>query len=312
MFIKGCEIMAQIAFVFPGQGSQFPGMGHEFYKNNPSAKAVFESLEAIRPGLLNLCFEGSKEELSETINTQACLYACQSATLAALIEMGIKPDVLAGFSLGEITALAASGIVSVEDGFRIVLKRAEFMQADAEAEDTAMLAVLRIDADAVEAICASIEGAYPVNFNSPRQTVVAAKRTKIDDVKDAVLAKGGRVIPLAVNAGFHSPFMDRAAQRFGEALEEFDLKEAIIPLISNFSGELYKGDYVRLLSNQINHPVRWEAIVNKLAGQGVNTFIEVGPGKVLSGLIQKINPQLTTYQTDTYSSLGELAEVSHA
>lgn len=304
--------MAKIAFVFPGQGSQFPGMGHDFYNNSAAAKAVFDSLEALRPGLLNLCFEGSKEELSKTINTQACLYACQSATHAAVSEMGVKPHILAGFSLGEITALAASGSVSVEDGFRIVLKRAEFMQADAEAGDTAMLAVLRIGADTVEAICASIEGAYPVNFNSPGQTVVAVKRSLLDEVKDAVVAKGGRVIPLAVNAGFHSPFMNRAAQRFHKALNEFGLKETTIPLISNFSGEDYTDDYAHLLSNQINHPVRWEAIVNTLSKQGVDTFIEIGPGKVLSGLIQKINPQLTTYQTDTYSSLETLVEVSHA
>lgn len=304
--------VAKIAFCFPGQGSQYPGMGKELYESNSAAQAVFDRIEKLRPGILELCFSGTPEELSQTKNTQPALYACQMATYAAVRDLGIEPDMFAGFSLGEISALAASGSVSLEDGLKIVSARAALMQEEAELQDTSMAAVLRLDAAQVEELCAQIPETYPVNYNCPGQTVVACKTASLPALRELVSAAGGKALPLKVNAGFHSPFMGRAAARFREVLDGFELKEACAPLYSNLSAYEYEGDYADLCAAQINHPVRWEELVRNMHEAGATHFIEIGPGKVLSGLISKIDPNLTTYITDTVSDLETLLEVKDA
>lgn len=305
-------LVGQVAFCFSGQGAQYPGMGKELYEKSPAAKTVFDVIDKSRPGTLELCFSGTTEELAQTINTQPCLYACQMATLAAVKDLGIMPSMLAGFSLGEISALAASGSVSLEDGLQIVSARAALMQEDAELEETCMLAVLKLSAAEVEKLCRKAVDVYPVNYNCPGQTVVACKKSTLTAFRKLVSEHGGRAIPLRVNAGFHSPFMERAATRFKKVLEGFDMAPSELPLYSNFTADVYEGEYAELCSAQINHPVRWEELVLNMKRAGATRFVEIGPGKVLSGLISKIDPSLVTYTTDTADDLETLLEVKNA
>lgn len=281
--------MGKVAFVFPGQGAQQPGMGEHLYQTNPASKALMDTLESLRPGLLDLCFHGTAEDLAETRNTQPCLFACELAAAAALQDAGISPDLVAGFSLGEVAALCFSGAFSLSDGFALVSRRGELMQADAERADTAMAAVVKLDTKTVEDLCAQFSQVYPVNFNCPGQITIACLREQLEPFSAAVKAAGGRALPLKVRGGFHSVFMSEAARQFGALLETYSFAAPTIPIYSNYTGEPYGEDIRTLLARQIENPVRWETIVRNLISDGVDTFFEVGPGNVLSGLIRKID-----------------------
>lgn len=295
--------MGQIAFVFSGQGAQYSGMGQSLSQTSSAARAVFEAVDAIRPGTSQQCFTGSKEELSITSNTQPCMFAVELAAARALEEAGILPVRVAGFSLGEIAALTYSGAVSLEDGFRLVCRRGEFMQQAAEAADTGMVAVLKLDNETVEALCRQQPEVYPVNYNCPGQVTVAGLRSSLAALKDAVKAAGGRAVPLAVSGGFHSPFMAPAAKQLEQVLSGMEIAAPGIPLYSNYTAKLYEGDYRMLLCQQICHPVRWQAIVEDMIRQGIDTFIEVGPGKTLCGLIAKIDPAVRAWNVENAESL---------
>ena len=217
--------MGKTVFVFSGQGAQVPGMGKSLYDNSAAAKAVFDMAESIRPGTLKQCFEGTKEELSETINTQPCVFAVDLAAAAAVAEKGIRPDYVAGFSLGEIAAIAFAGMITYEDAFRLVCKRSEVMDKAAKENKGAMAAVLKLTPEKVEEICSGFEKAYPVNYNSPAQTVVAASEDEIDELCAKVKAEKGKAVKLAVSGAFHSPFMNSASDALSEYLEGVELKE---------------------------------------------------------------------------------------
>ncbi len=305
--------MGKIAFVFPGQGAQHPGMGSSLYAQSPIAKEVFETVDKIRPGTSDLCFHGSAEDLAITRNTQPCLFACELAAALALRDAGVVPDMVAGFSLGEVAALTFSGAVTLEEGAAIVTRRGELMQTDAEKVEGAMAAVLKLENKAVEDLCAQFPQVYPVNYNCPGQVTIACLKDSLAPFSQAVKEAGGRALPLKVRGGFHSVFMNDAAAAFGETLKSYDLKTPAIPLYSNYTGTPYEGDFRALLSQQVKNPVRWEAIVRHMIGQGVTTFIEVGPGDVLSGLIKKIDPQVQTLRVEEFEHLDTvLKEVSHA
>ena len=295
--------MGKIAFVFPGQGAQHSGMGQSLFENVDAARSVFEMADQLRPGTTELCFTGTEEALAETRNTQPAMFACELAAALALKERGVTPDVVAGFSLGEVAALTFAGAVSLEDGFQLVTKRGELMQSDAEKVDSAMAAVLKLEPEQVESLCSQFSHVYPVNYNCPGQITVACLREELAGFSAAVKAAGGRALPLKVRGGFHSLFMEEASAAFAQILEQFAIKEPQIPLYSNYTGGLYEGDYRELLSQQIRNPVRWEAIVRNMLADGVDRFIEVGPGNVLSGLIQKIDPKAVTYHVETSSDL---------
>ena len=301
--------MGKIAFVFSGQGAQAPGMGKELYECSDAAKAVFELCDSIRPGTSEQCFNGTKEELTVTANTQPDMFAVEVAAARALVEAGIQPDALAGFSLGEISALAFSGAVSLEDGFKLVCRRGELMQEASNAADSAMVAVVKLPPEKVEELAGQFDQVYPVNYNSPAQTVCAGLSSSMDGFKAAVKAAGGRALPLKVSGAFHSPFMSSAAKGLAEVLAPMEFGTPSCPLYSNVTAHPYEdGQFKDLLSRQVENPVRWQTIVENMIAAGVDTFIEVGPGKTLAGLIGKINSDVRALNVEDAESLKHTIE----
>lgn len=300
--------MDKVAFVFPGQGTQYSGMGKSLYESSPAAAEVFRLANSIRPGTSHQCFAGSEAELKETKITQPCLWAVEMAAAAALNEAGIRADVTAGFSLGELAALSYAKVVDVSTCFQLVCQRGLLMQEAAEAVDSSMAAVVKLDSETVEEICARFEGIYPVNYNCPGQTVVAGLRTGMAAFSAAVREAKGRALPLKVSGGFHSPFMAEASAAFGQLLESVEFKTPAIPLYSNLTGLPYEGSMKELLTRQICSPVRWEAIIRHMIAQGVDTFVEVGPGNVLQGLIGKTDKNLRVFGVCDAETLVKTAQ----
>ena len=211
--------MGKVAFIFSGQGDQYPGMGQELAEKEPAAAKTFALCDALRPGTSAQCFSGTEAELKETRNTQPCLFAFELAAAEALKSHGVMPDMAAGFSLGEVTAAAVSGLFDQETGFRLVCKRGELMQREAEKYDTAMAAVVKLEAEQVRALCAKYDQVYPVNFNCPGQITVSGLSEQMPQFSADVKSAGGRALPLKVKGAFHSPFMEAAAADFAKDLE---------------------------------------------------------------------------------------------
>lgn len=295
--------MGKVAFVFPGQGAQYPGMGRELAEISPAAAEIFRMADAIRPGTSQQCFEGPAEALQETKITQPCMFAAEMAAAAALEEAGIHADCAAGFSLGELAALSYGRVVDISTGFRLVCRRGELMEACAETYDTSMAAVVKLSNEAVENICARFDGVYPVNYNCPGQVTVAGLKSQMASFSAAVKAEKGRALPLKVSGGFHSPFMAEASEKFGKLLETVSFAEPSVKLYSNVTGLPYDSDMKQLLARQICSPVRWETIIRNMIADGVDTFIEVGPGSVLQGLIKKIDPSVKVFGVSDAESL---------
>lgn len=282
--------MGKVAFVFSGQGDQYPGMGKELFEKHPTAGGIFDLCDQIRPGTASQCFSGTAEELKETANTQPCLFAMELAAAEVLREKGVVPDAVAGFSLGEVIAAAFAGLFDHSTGFSLVCRRGQLMQAAAEKQDTAMAAVVKLPAETVESLCAKQPGLYPVNYNCPGQITVSGLSSEMAAFSAEVKAAGGRALPLKVKGAFHSPFMADAAKAFAEDLAKTEMNPPAIPLYSDVTAEEYSGDPAYLLAKQIASPVRWEALVRNLIAAGVDTFIEIGPGKTLTNMITKIDP----------------------
>lgn len=298
--------MGKIALVFSGQGAQYSGMGKELYECSSAAKAVYEMADSIRPGTSKQCFEGTAEELSVTVNTQPTVFAADLAAAEAVKEKGIKVDYVAGFSLGEIAALGFSGIMSYEEAFKLVCKRAELMDKAAKSTPGAMVAVMKLPPEKVEEICSTIDECWPVNYNSPAQVVVATNKDNVDALCEKVKAEKGRAKALAVSGAFHSPYMADAADGLGQYLEGVTLNEPQIPLYANYTALPYEGDFKSLITNQCKNPVKWQTTVENLIAEGVDTFIEVGVGKTLTGLIKKINKDVTAVKVENKEDLDAL------
>ena len=296
--------MAKIGIIFPGQGAQYPGMGEKLYEAYHEIRELYENAEKIFPGITEISFHGTADDLKKTENTQPALYLAELSAALILKKNGIEASALAGFSLGEIPALSFGGAFDYIEGFRIVCKRGEFMSADPGVE-TAMAAVLKLDGETVEKICASHSGLYPVNYNCPGQITVSGTKEALNDAKAEFTEAGGRVIPLAVSGAFHSPFMDKASEEFGAFLSTCDIKSPVTTVYANRNAAPYE-NVVETMQAQINHPVLWEKTVCAMAESGVDTFIEVGPGQTLSKFVQKTVPGAKTYHAETPEEIEKI------
>lgn len=296
--------MRKIAFLFAGQGAQYPGMGRELYESSPAARKVFDMAERLRPGTLEQCFSGTAEELSRTINTQPCLFAMDLACAEALKEAGIQADSCAGFSLGEVAACAFCGLLSYEDAFRLVCRRAELMDAAAEKHPGGMSAILKLDAETVQELAKHYDSVFPVNYNCPGQTVVAGETEQLAAFEADVAAKRGRAMRLKVSGGFHSPFMEEASVGLAKFMEGLTFHEPAIPLYANATAEPY-GDAKALLARQVKMPVLWQKSIERMQRDGCTVFIEVGAGKTLCGLMQKIGGAALCARVENDETLKE-------
>lgn len=281
------------AFVFPGQGSQFSGMGKDLYTNVPAAKELFEKAnEILGFRITDIMFEGTDEELKQTFVTQPAVFL-HSVIMAKALGEEFKPDMVAGHSLGEFSALVAAGALDFEDGLRLVAKRAAAMQQACEAKPSTMAAVLGLDDKVVEDICAEVDGVVvAANYNCPGQLVISGSIEAVDAACERLKAAGARrALRLPVGGAFHSPLMEPAKVELQAAIEAAPFKTPICPVYQNVDAKPYT-DPEQIKANliaQLTAPVRWTYIVQNMLADGADSFVELGPGAVLQGLIKKVS-----------------------
>ncbi len=306
--------MKSIAFIFPGQGSQYVGMGKELFENFSVAKKTFEEADdALHFSISALCFKGPEEALKLTENTQPAVLTTSIAALKVLqAEKGMAPQFTAGHSLGEYSALVASGALSFSEAVKIVRLRGKFMQEAVPVGEGAMAAVLGMEREQVEKLCEEISSGEiltPANFNSPGQIVISGHSKAVERAIERVKQEGKKAVLLPVSAPFHSPLMKPAGERLGKALEEISVADLKIPVVTNVEAEINtaKERVKGLLVAQVSSPVRWEESMRKMIEKGIEHVLEIGPGKVLSGLMKRIDSRIGSKNLEDLQTLKKIS-----
>ena len=301
--------MGKLAFIFPGQGAQYVGMGKDFYEEFPICRQTIEkAAEISKLDLEKICFE-ENEKISITEYTQIAMTAVEAAILKALEEKGFYSDMTAGLSLGEYGALLASGAMSLEDIFYTVRKRGIYMQ-EAVPKGGAMAAVLGMEAELIEMICEETQGIVSVaNYNCPGQIVITGEETAVAAAGEALKAAGARrVIPLKVSGPFHCELLKGAGEKLGQELEKVEIQSFTVPYVTNVTAQYVTGpeQVKELLVSQVSSSVRWQQCVEQMIDDGVDTFIEIGPGKTLTGFLKKINRNVKALHVEKTEDLDEV------
>jgi [acyl-carrier-protein] S-malonyltransferase len=304
--------MAGTAFLFPGQGSQYVGMGREIHDQYPAAREIFDQAEALLElPLRRLCFEGPLEELTLTRNLQPALTTVNLALLACLEELGYRPAAVAGHSLGEYSALQAARVLSREDTLRLVKARGALMDQAAQKHPGAMSAIMGVFSEKIAALLAELQARGPIgaaNFNTPEQTVISGSKELVEEFSRRVSDLGCKSIPLAVSGAWHSPLMQEALEAFQEILSTVVFKAPQSPVYLNVTGQANQApDQIKtIMGQQIGSSVRWVALVRQMQADGFSQFLEVGPKKVLLGLVKKCLPKEFPYTAANVEDLKSL------
>ena len=303
--------MSKIAFIFPGQGAQACGMGQDFYEQTETGKRIFDKATQLMGfSMPQLCFE-ENDRLDITEYTQAAMVTASIAMMRVLEENGIKPDVAAGLSLGEYCALAAAGVMSDEDAIWTVRQRGILMQEAVPVGEGAMAAILALDAAAIEEVTGAMEGVWSANYNCPGQIVISGEKAAVEEACEKLKAAGAkRAVMLNVSGPFHSGMLTAAGEKLGQVLSRVELHEPRIPYVANVTAQYVKSaaEVKELLTRQVSSSVRWQQSVEAMIGDGVDTFIEIGPGKTLAGFMRKISRDVKTLNVEKLEDIGKAAE----
>lgn len=303
--------MSKIAFIFPGQGAQACGMGKDFYEQTETGKRIFDKATQLMGfSMPELCFE-ENDRLDITEYTQAAMVTVSIAMMRVLEENGIKPDVAAGLSLGEYCALAAAGVMSDEDAIRTVRQRGILMQEAVPVGEGAMAAILALDAAAIEEVTGAIEGVWIANYNCPGQIVISGEKAAVEEACEKLKAAGAkRAVMLNVSGPFHSGMLTAAGEKLGQVLSQVELHEPRIPYVANVTAQYVKSasEVKELLTRQVSSSVRWQQSVEAMIGDGVDTFIEIGPGKTLAGFMKKISRDVKTLNVEKLEDIAKVVE----
>ena len=303
--------MSKIAFIFPGQGAQACGMGKDFYEQTETGKRIFDKATQLMGfSMPQLCFE-ENDRLDITEYTQAAMVTASIAMMRVLEENGIKPDVAAGLSLGEYCALAAAGVMSDEDAIWTVRQRGILMQEAVPVGEGAMAAILALDAAAIEEVTGAMEGVWIANYNCPGQIVISGEKAAVEEACEKLKAAGAkRAVMLNVSGPFHSGMLTAAGEKLGQVLSRVELHEPRIPYVANVTAQYVKSaaEVKELLTRQVSSSVRWQQSVEAMIGDGVDTFIEIGPGKTLAGFMRKISRDVKTLNVEKLEDISKVAE----
>lgn len=304
--------MSKTAFMFPGQGAQYIGMGKDFYEKEEVAREIFDKASSITGlDMPAICFE-ENDKLSITEYTQIAMLTVETAILKVLEERGIHPDVTAGLSLGEYGAIVACGAMRADEAFAIVRRRGVYMQ-EAVPEGGAMAAVLGLSSEVIEEVCVGTQGIVSIaNYNCPGQIVITGEADAVNRAGETLKEKGAkRVVPLNVSGPFHSQMLVGAGERLRKDLDKVQINDFSIPYVANLTADYVSSpENIReLLEKQISSPVRWQQSVERMLADGVDTFVEIGPGKTLSSFVKKINREVTVLNVDKYEDLAKCLEV---